>query len=153
MDQIINFHEVGGYGTSGQPTEEQFKAIQTAGYQVVINLIANPSKYKLDTPEEDLLRDLDIMYVRIPVVWEKPRIEDLDAFFKVLKAFQALKVYIHCELNLRVSIFVYLWRTLIQKEDSTEALKDVNKIWLPEQSEHDPNQVWVTFTEAAKAYF
>eukprot|EP01023_Acetabularia_acetabulum_P011605 TRINITY_DN15383_c0_g1_i1.p2 TRINITY_DN15383_c0_g1~~TRINITY_DN15383_c0_g1_i1.p2 ORF type:complete len:135 (-),score=8.89 TRINITY_DN15383_c0_g1_i1:322-726(-) len=82
MDQIINFHEVGGYGTSGQPTEEQFKAIQTAGYQVVINLIANPSKYKLDTPEEDLLRDLDIMYVRIPVVWEKPRIEDLDAFFQ-----------------------------------------------------------------------
>eukprot|EP01024_Parvocaulis_polyphysoides_P019990 TRINITY_DN19163_c1_g1_i8.p2 TRINITY_DN19163_c1_g1~~TRINITY_DN19163_c1_g1_i8.p2 ORF type:complete len:157 (+),score=19.50 TRINITY_DN19163_c1_g1_i8:97-567(+) len=153
MDQIINYQEVAGYGTSGQPSEEQFKLIKQEGYDIVINLLTIPVLHKLENPEDDLLRDLNMTYIHIPVDWEQPKIEDLDVFFKLLKAFEGLKVFIHCELNLRVSIFIYLWRTLIKKEDQEEALKDVHKLWNPEQSMYDPNQVWVQFSEAAEVYF
>eukprot|EP01026_Neomeris_dumetosa_P080286 TRINITY_DN8864_c0_g1_i1.p1 TRINITY_DN8864_c0_g1~~TRINITY_DN8864_c0_g1_i1.p1 ORF type:complete len:161 (-),score=23.96 TRINITY_DN8864_c0_g1_i1:233-715(-) len=157
MDGIAAFMEVEGYGTSGQPTAEQFKTIKQAGYEVVINIKANGDdqyapEFK-DLNEDKILSELDIIYVHIPVQWESPKIEDLEAFFKFLEIFEGKKIFIHCLKNLRVSAFVYLWRVLKRGQDTETSFKDVYKIWTPEDCIEDPGKIWVNFLSTAKTIY
>ena len=74
-----------------------------------------------------------MQYVHIPVSWENPQVEDALHFFSVMKADQNKKVFVHCAANMRVSAFMFLYRTLCQKMVPEEALQDLHRIWIPDQ--------------------
>ena len=81
-----------------------------------------------------------MQYVHIPVVWEKPTIENLNDFFSVMEANTDKKVFVHCVANKRVSAFIYLYCRLHEQMSEEDAKKELYKIWVP-------NEIWQSFME------
>lgn len=132
-------------GTSGQPTEAQFTAIQAAGYELVINLLP-PTQGEALPNEREIVTALGMEYVSIPVFWNEPSIGDIEQFFEVMEENRGRKVYVHCAANKRASTFLFLYRTLRQQMARELALQDLNRIWTP-------NPIWQRFIEkVAKRY-
>jgi protein tyrosine phosphatase (PTP) superfamily phosphohydrolase (DUF442 family) len=135
---ILNFLEISDtLGTAGQPAAGQFAAIREAGYEVVINL-AMPASSNAVADEAERVRALGMEYVPIPVVWESPQPEDLDAFFKAMDRHAGQRVFVHCAMNMRVSAFVLLYRVIRQGVPLEVAREAMRKIW-------EPNETWARF--------
>jgi protein tyrosine phosphatase (PTP) superfamily phosphohydrolase (DUF442 family) len=138
VESIYNFLALSNaLGTAGQPTQEQFLAIQKAGYQIVINLALTDSPKALPQ-EKELVESQGMEYVHIPVVWEQPEVEDALKFFRAMNTNSGKKIFVHCAANKRVSAFIYLYRTLYQGISQEEAKKDLHKLW-------EPNELWSSF--------
>lgn len=132
LEGICNYLRVGRIGTAGQPTGEQFAAIQTAGYQVVINL-ALPTSTNALPDEAQRVQALGMTYVHIPVIWEAPTLEDLEAFFAAMARYREQEVLVHCALNMRVSVFVFLYRVICLGVAYDEASEALHRIWQPDE--------------------
>jgi hypothetical protein len=61
-----------------------------------------------------------------------------------MKAYQDQPVYVHCAMNMRVSVFVYLYRYLILGVPDSEAYQSVMTIW-------QPNEIWQNFIKTTIA--
>lgn len=134
LDDILNFRALGvdgRIGTAGQPAGYQFEAIKQGGYETVINL-AMPTSLGALPNERELVEALGMRYLPLPVVWEEPTAQDLEKFFSAMDAQAGKRVFVHCALNKRVSVFVYLYRVLRLQEPEALARKDLLKIWEPE---------------------
>ena len=59
---------------------------------------------------------------------------------QVQKANENKKVLVHCALNMRVSVFIYLFRVICQKVKAADAKEQLYQIW-------QPNQVWQEFID------
>ena len=126
-------------GTSGQPKSEQFALIADAGYQLVVNL-ALPSSDHAVADEGTIVTRLGMVYVHIPVSFESPQVEDLQRFFGVLDAFSDSKVWVHCVVNARVSVFAYHYLTKRRGFSDSDAKSSLLGRWEPEMDE-----VWREF--------
>lgn len=143
---VLNFLQISELvGTGGQPTADQFAGIKSAGYEVVVNL-AMPDSTNALPNEAELVREQGMEYVRIPVVWEDPKDNDLDQFFDVMALHQERKVFVHCVLNWRVSSFVYLYRVIQQGIPMEVAGHSLHRIWKP-----DP--IWSRFIDRSLARY
>ena len=112
LKEITNFLAINeNLGTAGMPQESQLEEIANAGYQVVINLALSESPGAINN-EAQILSSYGIRYIHIPVVWEKPDLASLKNFLQTMDECATQKVLVHCVLNMRVSIFVYLYRLL-----------------------------------------
>lgn len=129
--------------TAGQPTEAELAALAQAGYEVVINLALPTSDYALPN-EKATVEGLGMVYVAIPVVWENPTLADLAQFFQAMDTHQGRKILVHCALNMRVSVFVYLYRVLKLGLDPALAQQNLWAIW-------QPNEPWQRFINEAMA--
>ena len=121
-------------GTAGQPTGDQLAALRQAGYDVVINL-ATPASSNAQPDEASLVTALGMTYVPIPVVWQRPTLEDLSAFFAALDSLPDRKLFIHCALNYRVSTFMYLYRVIRLGVPHETAVWEMLSIW-------EPDEIW-----------
>jgi len=138
VEDIKNFLPVGDLlGTAGQPTEAQVREIAEAGYQVVVNLGLLDPRYCLPD-EAGLVASLGMDYHHIPVKFDAPQFSDLERFTQVMTACAGRKVFVHCAMNWRVSMFVALdhqWR----------------KVWSAEQADlharvfWEPNEIWTHY--------
>jgi protein tyrosine phosphatase (PTP) superfamily phosphohydrolase (DUF442 family) len=138
LEDIVNYLPISDtVGTAGQPTAEQFAAIKLAGYEVIVNL-AMPNSSNAVPNENAIVSGLGMHYVHIPVVWEHPMQQDLAQFFDVMARCRGRKVFVHCALNMRVSVFMLLYRVIWQGVPLDVARKDMLKIW-------EPNPVWQRF--------
>ena len=116
--------------TAGQPTESQLAAIKAAGFVRVINLA--PHGLENSLPDEaDVIKKNGMDYVHIPVDFKNPSDTDFAQFCSALQQVQPQKVLVHCAANMRVSAFVYRYRTQVLGEDKTAAEQDLHKIWKP----------------------
>ncbi|WP_238360689.1 fused DSP-PTPase phosphatase/NAD kinase-like protein [Iningainema tapete] len=106
---------------------------------VVVNL-ALPTSSNALPDEKQIVESQGMQYIHIPVQWENPTIENVTEFFHVIEANTDKKVFVHCAANMRVSAFVYLYRRLHKHISEEEAKKDLNKIWVP-------NETWQKFIE------
>jgi len=141
ISEIQNFLEITPHLlTAGQPFEDQFNAIQAAGVQTVINL-AHENSWDYIPEEREIVEGLGMAYIHIPVVWESPQPEDLQAFLAAMQRLQDQKVFVHCARNMRVSAFIYLYRVLELGEPREIALTNLQSIWQP-----DP--VWQAFIDS-----
>jgi protein tyrosine phosphatase (PTP) superfamily phosphohydrolase (DUF442 family) len=142
LEEIYNFLRLSDrLATSGQPTEEQLTEIGQAGFDVVINLGLTGTDYALED-EAGLVRNLGMEYVHIPVIWEHPTLENLDEFTSTMEDHQGNKLFVHCAANMRVSVFMALYRILHLGWDRERAMEDVRKIW-------EPNATWDAFIQQA----
>lgn len=130
-------------GTAGMPLREQFADIAAAGYQVVINLASSASPGQL-TDEEQVVQSLGMEYTAIPVIWERPQLDDLRRFFSVMDANQNRRIFVHCVANYRVSVFVFLYRTLRLATPPGPAWTDLTRIWTPDG-------IWSEFINQARS--
>ena len=106
MQGIYNFLQVEpDLGTSGAVEAESFAGLRADGYQIVINLLPNDSKYAT-AGEAEIVADLGMDYVHIPVDFSAPIASNYDDFAAAMKAAKGKKIYVHCAANWRVSCFV-----------------------------------------------
>jgi protein tyrosine phosphatase (PTP) superfamily phosphohydrolase (DUF442 family) len=129
--------------TAGSPTIEDLKNLMDEGVKVVINIAMIDSKDAIPN-EGGVVESLGMEYILIPVIWEAPTLENLQAFFAACDRNTQRKVFIHCVKNMRVSAFLYLYRVLRQHADPQEAYYDMAQIWEPEGT-------WAEFIEKALA--
>lgn len=140
IEDIYNFVQLSDrIATAGQPTEIQYPAIATAGYQTVINLALKESANALAN-ESAIAANLGLEYLQIPVVWDAPTLENFQEFVEAMNARTDRKIFVHCAANMRVSAFMYLYRQLDHRVDEPTAKLDLLKIW-------EPNEVWQTFID------
>ena len=132
LEAITNYVKISDHlSTSGQIAYDQVEAIKEAGFEVVVNLA--PARDDVNGLEGYMVVEQGMSYVHIPVSWQNPSQRDLQLFFDVMKANQDRKVFVHCFANMRVSAFVYLYRTLHQNVPHEQARADLEKIWKPEE--------------------
>lgn len=132
--------------TAGMITVDQLPILRSAGFEVVVNLA--PAHRDRNYLEGFNVAALGMTHVHIPVPWDSPSIRDLRMFFDVMDANTDRNVFVHCNANMRVSVFVYLYRTLRLGESEEDARRDLLKIW-------DPSQVpqWDKFLADAEMKF
>lgn len=146
MQNIYNFLQIcDRIATAGQPTREQFSAVKNSGCQVVVNLALSTSTNAIPD-EQQLVENLGMEYISIPVNWENPTLNDVEQFFQAMNANTDKKVFVHCAANMRVSAFMYLYRRLQQGITATEAQNDLHQIW-------QPNENWQQFMQKAIAHY
>jgi protein tyrosine phosphatase (PTP) superfamily phosphohydrolase (DUF442 family) len=144
IEDIYNFIQLSSQiATAGQPTIEQYPTISSAGYQVVINLALKESANALPD-EESIATNLGLTYIHIPVIWNKPTIENFEQFMIAMTEHSAQKIFVHCAANMRVSAFMYLYLQIHQGVDEATARQDLAKIWTPDE-------VWQTFIDRVLA--
>lgn len=109
VSDIYNFIEIDDHvATAGQPTEDQFRAVRDAGYEVVINLAPDGLETSL-ADERGLLESLGIDYHQIPVAWAAPRLAELEAFEDLMSRVGGRRTLSHCQANYRVTVFFALY--------------------------------------------
>jgi protein tyrosine phosphatase (PTP) superfamily phosphohydrolase (DUF442 family) len=127
--------------TSGMPTADQLADASKAGVRVVINLAPFDPARDL-AGDEALVKSLGMAYINIPVEWEHPTRQNLEEFMDAMDAHQRDKLLVHCRANYRVSGFISLYRILRQGWTRENALKDLRRIWNP-----DDYPIWKKFIE------
>ena len=138
MDHITNFLEINNnIYTAGQPTSDQFFQLKHLNIKTVINL-ALPTTDGAIKNEAEIVALMGMTYIQIPVNFQQPQVCDLDRFYKAMELGLKDPIFIHCMLNMRVSVFFYLYRLNILKESAEIAWKDVLKIW-------EPDEIWASF--------
>jgi protein tyrosine phosphatase (PTP) superfamily phosphohydrolase (DUF442 family) len=140
VETIINYYELAdGLVSSGQPTAQELAAIRDAGYQVIINLVPTDATMALES-EKAIVEDLGLQYIHIPVIWDHPTPQNLDAFYEAMQTNRDKKVFVHCEVNYRASSFLYLYRRKSLGVEEKQARQDLQWIWVP-------NPTWTRFIQ------
>ena len=147
LSGVYNFVEISDrLSTSGQISLGDIEAVDAAGFDVVVNLA--PARWERNFEEGFRVTQAGMTYIQIPVDWQDPSLRDLELFFDVMEANEDRNVYVHCFANMRVSVFVYLYRTLRKGMSEEEAWKDVLKVWDPHHNASTPQ--WPRFIAAAQ---
>nr|WP_020650895.1 50S ribosomal protein L11 methyltransferase [Solimonas variicoloris] len=141
MPALIRRHRIDArLLTSGQPWPEQFAGLQQAGIEAVINLAAPTSPNYL--PDEAARwQALGVQYAALPIPWEAPTREHVEQFCALMDRYAGQHLLVHCALNLRASVFVYLYRVLRRGEARDAALADLHAVW-------QPDAVWQALIDA-----
>ncbi len=116
--------------TSGQPTVEQFKEIASGGYEVVINL-AMPSHQDAIADEGNIVAELGMRYLHLPVPFDRPTAEHLRQFLKIMAALKGSKIWVHCIMNYRVAVFMFHYLSKIENYSDAEATSPIFSEWTP----------------------
>jgi len=142
MKDIYNYlHYNEQLSSSGMPTPEQLNSVAEAGVKVVINLATSKSEGAIPN-EGELVSELGMEYVNIPVDWNSPTKEDLDSFLNTMDQHKDEHILVHCQANFRASGFVALYRILKLGWKRDDAFQDMQKIWSPEEY-----PIWDMFIE------
>ncbi len=129
---------------SGQPTEEQIKALAAQQYQVVVNLGLSDAKYSLPD-EATLVQKSAMVYYHIPVLFDNPQIDDLALFIKYMNEQEGKKTLVHCAANYRASCFTALYLYYLKEINEEEISNIVDEIW-------QPDHIWESFLEEGIAH-
>lgn len=116
--------------TAGQPDEAVLATLGSRGYGLVVNLAppgVTPAK------EAEILAEAGVRYVNIPVDWRNPTAEDFAAFSRTLASTNGERVLVHCQMNMRASVFTFLHRVTHDRVDPAEAFKAVAAVWTPNE--------------------
>ena len=116
--------------TSGQPPAKSLEELRAQGFEAVVYL-APPTVQDAVRDELRIVGGQGLVFVNIPVVFDNPTERDFETFVAVIKALGSRKVLVHCQVNLRASSMVFLYRTIVGREKPEVAWKDVERIWTP----------------------
>ena len=123
--------------TSGMPLKEEIPFIGDLGGDLIITLV--PEGVGSDLPgEAGLVYTAGLRFVRIPVYWEKPGLDNFISFCRIMEENIDQKMHIHCEANMRVSVFMALYRIIVNVWPQEKAMAPVAEIW-------KPNKTWQAF--------
>lgn len=134
MDNIRNYVQLRPkIATSGQPTEEQFRDISKAGYVVVINL-AFPGYRDCIDNEGKIVTELGMAYFHLPIPFDNPTAEHVRLFCNIMSALKGNKIWVHCVMNYRVSVFMFHYLHKIEKLNKEESISPIFNHWQPDSN-------------------
>lgn len=137
MQKIINYIKINEYlASSGQPTVEQFEDIKNEGFEVVINLALHDSSNAIEN-EDMIVTDLNMSYFHIPVDFDNPKTSQCSLFLNTLIALKEKKVWVHCALNYRATVFCYLYHKHILHTPFEQINFKVFDEWHPDEKWQD----------------
>ena len=117
--------------TSGQPSAEWLGRLKAQGYGAVVYLA--PATVSDALKDEPLIVSRQgMVFVNLPIAFDNPTEQDVQSFFALLQALSERKVLVHCQVNLRASSMVFLYRVIVGKEDPQAAFEAVSRVWQPE---------------------
>lgn len=117
--------------TSGQPSKEWLGQLKSQGFEAVIYLV--PANVPDAVRDEALVvSGQGMVFVHIPIEVANPTERDFETFAAMLTALSPRKVLVHCQINLRASTMVFLYRSIVAKEDPRTAYEAVSKVWVPD---------------------
>lgn len=121
--------------TSGQPTAKALAGLGEQGYGAVIYL-APPTVGDAVAEEAVILGRQGLVYVNLPIPFDAPKAADVARFNALLQALLPTlgdrKLLVHCQINLRASTLVFLYRATVLQEDPASAWADVSRVWTPQ---------------------
>lgn len=129
--------------SSGQLSARDIASLPALGVKAVINL-ALPTSVNALAGEAELVTREGLDYVHIPVVWERPEPEQFERFAGVLAVYAGNSVWVHCAKNMRVSAFLYLYRSLVRGEAESDASFPMCEVW-------EPDDTWRAFIADVKS--
>ena len=116
--------------TSGQPSAEWLDTLKSTGFEAVIYLA--PATVGDAVKEEHLIVSRQgLLFINIPIKFDNPTGLDFEHFAAVMDALAKRKVLVHCQINLRASSMIFLYRTIVRKENPNMAYESVTKVWVP----------------------
>ncbi len=116
---------------SGQPSAGWLETLGSRGVEAVIYLA--PLSVGDAVPEEPrILARQQIEFIHIPIVFNQPSSADFDQFSTAMTRLADKNVLVHCQINMRASSMVFLYRTIVGKESPQVAYADVEKVWIPD---------------------
>ncbi|MEM8776457.1 MAG: protein tyrosine phosphatase family protein [Pseudomonadota bacterium] len=131
LTEILNWRRINDWiTTSGQPSEAQLVKLQRLGITHVINLGPHDTKGALKD-EAGTVASLGMIYIHIPVDFEKPTDRDFEEFCKALIELSNTKVHVHCIYNARVSAFFYRYAKIGAPFSVGDAYANMESIWRP----------------------
>lgn len=116
--------------TSGQPTADSLAALGQLGFEAVIYL-APMSVPDAVAAEPELLARQRIEFLNIPIDFGEPSSADVETVANALDRRRDKKVLVHCQVNMRASSMVFLYRVLRLKEPPERAFEAVEQVWSP----------------------
>ena len=116
--------------TSGQPTADALGKLKAEGFEAVI-FLAPASVPDAVRDEQLIVTKQGIVFVNIPIRFDDPTEADFETFAGILSALGPRKVLVHCQVNLRASSMVFLYRAIKLKEDPRAAYQSVSRVWTP----------------------
>jgi len=129
VEHILHFKQVTPrIASSGQPEADAFDDIQQAGYQTVINL-GMPDHPKAVAYEAARVQALNMRYFALPVPFDNPQPQQLKQFYQLMESAESDKVWVHCVMNYRVSVFIYHYLQAISGWDAQQAKAAVFTDW------------------------
>jgi protein tyrosine phosphatase (PTP) superfamily phosphohydrolase (DUF442 family) len=144
IESIFNYVKITDtLSTSGQPTEEQFGAIADAGFDQVINLLPQEKENALKH-EAEIVEGLGLDYTYIPVNFAAPKEADFAKFTEAMQANEGKRIWVHCAVNARVSIFVARYRNEVLGEPLDQAREHISEVW-------EPFGAWPEFLDSGTA--
>ena len=140
LEDILNYTPLDDcLASSGQPKPEQFPLIADAGFAAIINLATTTSTGHL-SEEAELCARAGLDFTWQPVVWDAPTLSDYLQFQQWLDSNRRRKVWVHCALNMRASLFCALYRMIREGLPLEKAHTEVLEVW-------EPDEIW---TELAR---
>lgn len=122
--------------SAGMPTRSQVGAIANAGFDVVINL-APATALGAHADEDALAAQHGMRYFNVAVDFASPQQEDFEQFVRILREQRGRRIMVHCQMNMRASTFVFLYRAIELREDPDQAYDDVLRVWQPARQWRD----------------
>lgn len=117
--------------TSGQPSAEALAGLKAQGFDAVIYL-APPTVADAVRDEQLIVTRQGLAFINIPIRFDNPAEADFETFAAVLGGLGTRKVLVHCQINLRASSMVFLYRTIVLKDDPRAAYATLAGVWSPE---------------------
>lgn len=117
--------------TSGQPSAAQLGLLASLGIEAVIYL-APPTVSDAVRDEPAILARQGIRYLNIPIPFDAPEESHFDVFAKAMGELKERKLLVHCQVNMRASTMVFLYRTIVGKEAPAVAYESVSRVWSPQ---------------------
>jgi protein tyrosine phosphatase (PTP) superfamily phosphohydrolase (DUF442 family) len=116
--------------TSGQPSAMALASLKALGFDAVIYLA--PATVSDAVPEEPrIVTGQGLVFINLPVQFDAPSARDYETFAALLKGLGTRKVLVHCQINLRASSFVFLYRVLALGDVPRQAYEALSSVWVP----------------------
>lgn len=121
------------FSSSGQPTAAQLQLLKEEGFQRIV-YIAYTDHEKSLPAEDRLVKDLGMDYLHVPVGWNAPAKSDFYLFAGAIQKEPSKRTLLHCQVNYRASAFAFLYRVVYDHVPISEAKRDMNRIWKPNET-------------------
>ncbi len=118
--------------TSGQPTAEALAGLKAQGFDAVIYL-APPTVADAIRDEPLIVTRQGLQFINHPIRFDRPTEADFEAFASTMRDLGNRKVLVHCQINLRASAMVFLYRAIVLGEDPGKAYAAVAAVWSPDR--------------------
>jgi uncharacterized protein (TIGR01244 family) len=116
--------------TSGQPSAQALANLSQLGFRAVVYLAPStvPDAVK---DEAQIVAAQGLEFVHIPIPFSDPTEDHFHLLRAVLQRLHGQKVLVHCQVNMRASTMVFLYRVINNGESPALAWESVTRVWSP----------------------